>query len=58
MVVVITDGSVGVQAPASAGPRGSSQHGEASRPAVAGPESLALGAPALDAGRCWEQVCR
>lgn len=55
MVVVITDRSFGVQAPASAG---SSQHGEASRPVVAGPESPALGAPAPHAGCCWEQVCR
>ena len=58
MVVVITDGSFGVQAPASAGPQGSSQCREAFWPAVAGLESPALGAPAPHAGCCWEQVCR
>lgn len=58
MVVVITDGSFGVQALASAGPRGSSQCREAFWPAVAGPESPALGATAPHLGHCWEQVCR
>ena len=36
-MVVITDGSFGVQEPALACPRGSSQHREASWPAAAGP---------------------
>lgn len=36
-MVVITDGSFGVQAPASTCPRGSSKHREASRLAAAGP---------------------